>query len=403
MPRSPLSQPARRAPALIHLRRLKTASEYFAGGRFAESEAICAELAAEGFRPPELAALYGELLVLRNRPGEAEPWLREAQAELSGSRRLLALLAQCRARQGALGEAAELYRSLGRTALAEKLGRLASDGWYRLGLPATGTELAWLPDLALPLVPAEINGVAGRFLLDTGVGETLIDPALAGPAGLELLGEEPIHFPSGPAGAVQHSLIESVALGPVRLQGVPAQVYATREAFAALLALPVDGIIGTGVLSRLPTTLDYRARVLRLGRAAELGDGTPFYLAGDHYPLVPARINDRLDTLLFLDTGMSGAAAGFPLSTARVAELEVALGIEGEGFGVDHSLAAQPLLCRSLEVAGLRREGLIGMLLPSFRLERRFGFRIGGLLGDGFINTAALTLDFDAMRLALQG
>lgn len=94
--------------------------------------------------------------------------------------------------------------------------------------------------------------------------------------------------------------------------------------------------------SRLATTLDYRARVLRLAPAANLIGGAHFYLAGDHYPLVPARINDRLGTLLFLDTGMSGAAAGFPLTTARVAELEVALGIEGEGFGVDHSLAAQP-------------------------------------------------------------
>jgi hypothetical protein len=386
---------------LTPLRRLKTASEYFAGGRFAESEAICGELAAEGFRSPELAALYGELLALRNRPGEAGPWLREALVDLPGSRRLLALLAQCLARGGELGAAADLYRSLGRTALAETLTRLAPEGWYRVAIPAAGAERPWLPDLALPLVTAEINGVPGRFLLDTGVGETLIDPALAAPAGLEALGEEPIHFPSGPAGLVHHSLIHSLALGPVRLQGVPAQVYATREAFAALLALPVDGIIGTGVLSRVVTTLDYRARVLRLGAAATPGAGTPFYLAGDHYPLVPARINDRLDILLFLDTGMSGAAAGFPISTARAAELEVALGIEGEGFGVDHSLAAQPLLCRSLEVAGLRREHLIGMLLPSFRLERRFGFRIGGLLGDGFINAAALTLDFDAMRLGL--
>jgi hypothetical protein len=159
--------------------------------------------------------------------------------------------------------------------LAEKRARLAADGWYRLGMPPAGAEVAWLPDLALPLVPAEINGVAGRFLLDTGVGEILIDPALAGPAGLERLGEEPIHFPSGPAGTVQHSLIESLALGPVLLQGVPAQVYASREAFAALLALPVDGIIGTGVLSRLATTLDYRARVLRLGPAANLIGGAP--------------------------------------------------------------------------------------------------------------------------------
>jgi hypothetical protein len=34
-------------------------------------------------------------------------------------------------------------------------------------------------------------------------------------------------------------------------------------------------------------------------------------------------------------------------------------------------------------------------------LERQFGFRIAGLLGQGFIGDGVLTLDFPAMRVSL--
>jgi len=50
---------------LTALRRRKIASEYFAGARFAESEAMWRGLAAEGFHPPELAALLGDGFINR--------------------------------------------------------------------------------------------------------------------------------------------------------------------------------------------------------------------------------------------------------------------------------------------------------------------------------------------------
>lgn len=379
-------------------RRLKTASELFAGGRFAESEALCRELAAADFRPPELCGLLGELLVLANRPDEAQPWLDAALAELPESPRLLGLLALCHTRRDRLAEAAALYRRLARPALADKLERLAPDGWYRLSGTA---DVPWLPDTPLPLVTARINGIEGRFLVDTGVGETLVDPALARAAGIESLGEEPIHFPAGPAGSVAHAVVPELALDRLTLAGVPAQIHPTREAFASLIRVPVDGILGSGLLFHMPATLDYPARRLRLGPGEAVHDGISFYLAGDQYPLVRARVNDRLDALLFLDTGMSGAAAGFPLSIARAADLPLAVAATGEGFGVASTLAARPLLCPVIEAAGLRRHDLPGMLLGRFRLEHRFGFRIGGLLGDGFVNRSALSLDFGRMRLRL--
>ncbi len=127
--------------------------------------------------------------------------------------------------------------------------------------------------------------------------------------------------------------------------------------------------------------------------------GVPLYLAGDQYPLVRARINDRLENLVFLDTGMIGAAIGLPFSSAEEAEVEVARDISVAGFGIASEMPARPVLCRSIEAAGARRSDLPGVLIGAFRLEHRFGFHIGGLLGDGFVRGGVLTLDFQNMRL----
>ncbi len=136
-----------------------------------------------------------------------------------------------------------------------------------------------------------------------------------------------------------------------------------------------------------------------MGAAERTAAGVPFYLEGDQYPIVRARINDRLETLLFLDTGMIGAAIGLPFSSAEEAEVEVAKNISGAGFGIASEMQARPFLCRSIEAAGARRSHLPGMLISLFRLEYQFGFHIGGLLGDGFVQGGVLTLDFTDMRL----
>jgi hypothetical protein len=382
-------------------RRVLIADEHFTTGNLKLAESLCKELWEAEQHTPMLTAMLGEIFLLRNRPSEAEPLLREALDDQGGNPRLLGSLAECLRRSDRLAEAAALYQKLGRFAFSDKLRRLADGGWYLLPAAARA-DLPWVSHAELPSVEVALNGVQGHFLLDTGVGEALVDPALALSAKVETFGEESIYFPSGPSGEVAHALIDCMALGELNIGRVPAQIHAIRQTFANLLPFPVDGILGTGLFSRLPTTLDYRNRRLRIGDGERLTSGTPFYLAGEQYPLVDARINDQVDTLLFLDTGMMGAAVGLPFSTAEEAGVEVARDIEGAGFGISSAMRARPFICRSLAVAGAERMGLPGMLIGNFRLEHQFGFRIGGLLGDGFVNTGALTLDFGTMHLALK-
>jgi hypothetical protein len=344
--------------------------------------------------------------VLRNQTHAAEPLLVAALAEAPESVRLCGLLAKTYRRAGRLLEAAGLYRDLHRPALAAKLAATGGD-WYRLTPPTAPVTLPWLGESGPAMIEARVgDGQVRRFLIDTGVGETLLDRHLASAVGVTPFGDEAIHFPAGPAGRVEHGLLSRLALGDLVIEGVPVQVYDTRTAMAGLLPLPVDGVIGSGLLSRLPVALDYARRELRLGDATG-GDGgetgSPFYWAADQYPLVPARLNDRLDTLLFLDTGVSGTAFGLSLSSAQAAEVELVDPTKGGGYGVQHQFHAHALRCQSLSAAGHTRQNLIGMLLQPFRLEHRFGFRIGGLLGDGFIDGRCLWLDFIRTRIAITG
>jgi len=179
--------------------RLKTATELFHGGRLAEAAALCEALAADREASSRFCGLFGELQVLRNQTDAAEPLLVAALAEAPESVRLRGLLAETYRRAGRLLEAAGLYRDLNRPALAAKLAATGG-GWYRLTPPAAPVTLPWLGESGPALIEARVgDGQVGRFLIDTGVGETLLDPYLASAVGVTPFGDEAIHFPAGPA------------------------------------------------------------------------------------------------------------------------------------------------------------------------------------------------------------
>ena len=158
---------------------------------------------------------------------------------------------------------------VGRVSLAAKLESAAGSGWYRLDAPADGVELPWIGETGVPVVEAMVETRHGprpaRFVIDTGVGETLLDPAIAAEADVDVFGEEAIHFPAGPAGRIGQGLLPRLTLAGLSVGNLPVHVHETRSSMAQLLPFPVDGVIGSGLLSRLPATLDYGRRRLQLG------------------------------------------------------------------------------------------------------------------------------------------
>lgn len=79
----------------------------------------------------------------------------------------------------------------------------------------------------------------------------------------------------------------------------------------------------------------------------------------------------------------------------RLGEAETALRLALE------ELEGHPRLT-ALLAETLRRAGRLGEAAALYcRLERRFGFRIGGLVGDGFVRAGCLDLDFANGRVRL--
>lgn len=128
-------------------------------------------------------------------------------------------------------------------------------------------------------IPVELSGGAtGRFLVDTGVGITVVHPSLVDRIGLQATGEEQVgHRMSG----------QEVRAPLVRVPRLEIGDHVWADALAGAADLGdaegengFDGIIGLDLLGDLPLTVDPFACVIRLS-APEVATAT----------IVPVRLN----------------------------------------------------------------------------------------------------------------
>lgn len=125
-----------------------------------------------------------------------------------------------------------------------------------------------------------LGGVEGRFLIDTGIGITVVHPTLVDTAGLERTDEHQLgHRMSG----------QEIRIPLVRLARLELGEHVVTDALAGVANLGdtesengFDGIIGLDLLGHLPLTVDPFAHVIRLGAPA------PGPAAAT---VVPARLN----------------------------------------------------------------------------------------------------------------
>jgi predicted aspartyl protease len=392
--------------------RLRQAERLFGRGLFGAAETAYRALAAQHPGHPVAAGRLGQLALYANRLPEARSWLGQAQRLAPRHPALAALLAEVCYREDDFAAAAAHLRAIGRVELAEKLAAFAGLTPYALHAAGPSASLPWLVREPLPLVRAGVNGMEANLLIDTGAGETVLDAAFAAQAQVLRQGSEPGMFAGGRTAAVAHGQVEQLDLDAFALRHVPVQLYDTQRLFAPFFPdTPVHGIIGTVLLYHFTATLDYPGGVLRLLRrgvvdpgsaaASEGPSSVPFWLAGDHYVVAWGNINREHPVLMFIDTGMTGAAFAAPLSTAMEAALPVSVGDGATGYGGGGTVRAAPLVLSELWLGAAGQSGLSGLLLDAFPLERQFGFRIGGLLAHDFFRPYRLTLDFTRMELSL--
>ena len=383
----------------------KRAEELMMGGRFEDARREL--LALEGEHPASagVATRLAELALLDNRPEAAIGYLDGIGHQcLSPHGRWVR--AQSLRRAGRTAAAADCFRRLGRPEFADVLAGFDDRPPYRIPGTATQWSIPFVASEPLPLVSALVNGSAqGSFLVDTGAGDVLLDEAFARQAAVVLGGRETGQFAGGRHGSVRHGRAESLRFGELELADLPLEVLDLSSQLAGFYqAHEVAGIIGLELLCRFNVVVDYPGNALHLQRRGQTtqapgADGQRFWIAGDHYPVAWGRLNER-PLLWFLDTGMSGYDC---LVSSQVA---TAVGVRpsggtGRGYGGGGPVQTVPFSADAVCLGPVCAQPGRGVMAASFPLARRFGFHVGGLLAHGFFRHYRLSLDFDAMTLAM--
>jgi predicted aspartyl protease len=257
----------------------------------------------------------------------------------------------------------------------------------------------------LPVVSARIGTRQARFLIDTGGPNVILSKALAEQLGLPLTDGPMGTFAGGRQARTQQTLIPEFSLGSFAISNVPAGVL-------ELPGMPVDGIIGTGLLMHFLSTLDYcRGELILAPRA----DSTRFqsearsngsnigrmWLMGDHFILTRARFNDAPEGIFHVDTGFAGG--GLMGTKEALDEAGIVLDMTNVVTGVGGGGAAQGVpFVASATWADLTRNDIIGRYSIGGDQFGVFPFKVKGILSHQFFRSSRLTFDFEAMRMVTQ-
>lgn len=380
-----------------HLRRLAT--RLFTDGQYRDADQVLAELAElNEDNPAQIALRRAQIGMLSDRMDDVAVQLEIARADYGRHVYFVGLEADMAVRKGDLAGAAHALRLLGRHARAQHLDSF--DGcWYQVQT-LSDQAVPWDDEHALPLCEISINGTSGRFVLDTGTGDCLLDRRFAERAGIAAGWIDQAGFAGGKTGHWQLARIDQLCLGASCFTQMPAMVASLDEAFSHGYEKAVDGIIGAGLLRAAGgIDIDYARQHFRLGPPG-LTDSADLWIAGSHYPLTSCRVNAGPNSSWFVDSGMSGMDLACSESAARRHGAQH-LGGNIEALGGGGSMGATSVRLHDFQHADLEYPSLPAAILPGFTLGRELGLRIGGIIGHDWLSRHRLQLDYQSMQISI--
>lgn len=394
------------------------AESLYAEGRFVEAEQAYRNVPLRSAADTLAGLRRAALRLWRDDREGARQELDAVDRIRPGLRSSRALRAESWMRDDSCAQAAALLRANGREAKAAQVGSFAGLARYEI-LGDSTTVVPFAQTDPLPVISVEVGDRGPRwFLIDTGGGETVLDPQFADSIGLTRFGEETGTFGGGKRSAVVLSRVDRLRLGGITVRSVPVGLLDLSHFARIAGGRPVSGIIGTHVLMRFRATLDYPGRRLILERRARRGESgagpggapdssrvdVPIWLTGDHLILARGRFAKGPDALWFVDTGLAGAAVTAPASTLEEAGIPVpdtTSGGVGQGGGgaVRIKMFGVPSFALG-EVRSGALLGVFGAFPPT--LERGQGYRIAGIISHAFFRSWRVTFDFDRMTLRME-
>ena len=405
---------------------IDSANRLFEAGKFAEAGKLYSQIVAQNPKDYSATLQLGRIALLSNRLDDAQKWLEKAITLQPGNTDPKIMLAEALYRRDDFQKAAvalmgvdvsgnKLIREQYPTLNVAKLESFKGQTPYELTGNGTSTRVKFVKTDPLPIVNVRVNG--GKevtFFIDTGGSEVTLDTEFAKELGVSQFGAVQGTFSGGQHAQVQLGRVKSITLGDWTVKNVPTAMLPLRQLSEGFGVKQMDGIIGTTLFYHFLTTMDYPhgELVLRRKDAKSLEEfktqssgkrvTVPIWMASDHFMVGWGRVETLPPSLLFVDTGLTGAGVKLAESVIKAAGIKLDESKASEGAGGGGTLKVIPYTVHQLSFGDIKEENVPGLYDGPFPWENMFGFYLAGMVGHDFFKPYAVTFDFQNMQIFLQ-
>ena len=401
------------------------ANPFFAVGKFAEAGELYAQIAAQD--PTNYSAILqlGRIALLSNQLGDAQKWFEMALALQPDADDAKVMLSEAFYRRDDFQSAAASLRGVDvatnklvisqyPTLNVAKLESFQGQTPYEVQGHGQTVRLKFLKTDPLPVLNVRVNGgTEVTFFIDTGGSEVTLDTDFAKELGAPHFAAVQGTFSGGQRTEVQLGRIESLTIGDWTIKNVPTAMLPLRQLSGGFGVKQIDGIIGTTLFYHFLATMDYPRGelVLRRKDAKSLEEfkkspgkrvAVPIWMASDHFMVGWGRVETLPPTLLFVDSGLTGAGVKLAESVIKEAGIKLEENKAEEGAGGGGKLQIVPYTVHHLSFGDIKEENVPGLYDGPFPWENMFGFHLSGMIGHDFLKPYAVTFDFTNMQIFLQ-
>jgi predicted aspartyl protease len=416
---------AGRAIAQPQQSEMDSADRLFQSGKFAEAGKLYSRIVAQNPKDHTTILQLGRIALLSNRLDEAQKWLERTLVLQPDDTDAKVMLAETFYRRDDFQKAAAALKGVDVTSNklileqyptlnVAKLESFKGQTPYEVQGKGENTRVKFVRTDPLPLLNVRVNGGDEvTFFIDTGGSEVALDTDFAKKLGVPQFGAVQGTFSGGQHQEVQLGRIESLTLGDWTIKNVPATMLPLRQLSEGFGVKQIDGIIGTTLFYHFLTTMDYPRGelVLRRKTAKNLKEfkkspgkrvTVPIWMASDHFMVGWGRVEALPPSLLFVDTGLTGAGVKLAESVIKEAGIKLEEDKASEGAGGGGKLKIVPYTVHKLSFGDIKEENVQGLYDGPFPWENSFGFHLAGMVGHEFFKPYAVTFDFQNMLIFLQ-